>query len=202
MMKTHARIAAILSLSLLCGLGCRVVWARDAPPKGASVTVAGDRLSSGKAESSEQKLNVFGMRREIKERGFVNIYIQFAFNSAAVLPESRPQIEGIDALLREEPSWCLRIVGHADATGDPAYNRELSGERAETVRRLLLDSGIEEKRLVAEGRGADQPIADNGTSEGRARNRRVELVKMDCPWNPPIACSFYPFVLNRNSSIW
>jgi outer membrane protein OmpA-like peptidoglycan-associated protein len=158
------------------------VSAPDAPPQGAGVVVTGNPFSGGKAKNpGPRKLNnVFGMRREIEERGFATVHIQFAFNDATIQPESRPQIENIDTLLREEPSWCLRIVGHTDAIGDPAYNQGLSEKRAEAVRQRLLELGIEKKRLSADGMGMDQPVADNRTSEGRTRNRRVELVKTDC----------------------
>jgi outer membrane protein OmpA-like peptidoglycan-associated protein len=144
--------------------------------------VSGNPFSDGKAKNpGSLKLNALGLRQEIEKRGFATVYIQFAPNSAAIQAESRPQIENIDALLREEPSWCLRIVGHTDATGDPAYNRELSGRRAGTVQQRLLELGIEKKRLATEGMGMEQPVADNKTSDGRTRNRRVELVKTDCP---------------------
>jgi outer membrane protein OmpA-like peptidoglycan-associated protein len=177
----HIRIAAILPL-LIGGLACRSVQAAQDIPQGVGAVVSGNPLAAGKAKNpGNLKLNVLGLRQEIEKRGFATVYIRFAFNSAAIKPESRPQIDGIDALLREEHSWCLRIVGHTDATGDLAYNRELSAKRAGAVRQRLLDLGIEEGRLVAEGKGADQPMADNVTSEGRALNRRVELVKMDCP---------------------
>ena len=65
--------------------------------------------------------------------------------------------------------------------GDPAYNKELSLRRSRSILRALDGLGIAEKRLLAEGYGSDQPVADNTSAEGRAKNRRVELHRMECP---------------------
>jgi len=80
-------------------------------------------------------------------------------------------------LLQDDPALKLSIDGHTDATGAAERNRTLSKERAEAVRAALLAKGIAAERLSAQGFGPDKPLADNGSEEGRAKNRRVELVK-------------------------
>jgi len=72
----------------------------------------------------------------------------------------------------------VRIEGHTDNTGDPAYNIDLSQRRAEAVVQYLKEHGIGEERISGRGFGAEQPIEDNGTEEGRAANRRVAFTIM------------------------
>ena len=78
------------------------------------------------------------------------------------------------------PDLCLRIDGHTDSTGDKDYNHGLSQRRAEAIKAALSKLGPMEARLQAKGHGADSPVADNSTVEGRAQNRRVELHKVQC----------------------
>jgi len=66
-------------------------------------------------------------------------------------------------------------VGHADSVGSDAYNQKLSVRRAEAVKAYLISKGIERNRIYTEGKGEKQPVADNRTAEGRAKNRRVEV---------------------------
>lgn len=104
--------------------------------------------------------------------------IHFATNSAEILPDSAPVLGEIADLLAANPQWQLIIEGHTDNAGGADLNLELSRKRAEAVKRWLVDRrGVDELRLTTAGRGATKPIADNGTEEGRALNRRVELVR-------------------------
>jgi outer membrane protein OmpA-like peptidoglycan-associated protein len=80
-------------------------------------------------------------------------------------------------MLKGEPALKIVVEGHTDSTGDPAGNQRLSEMRAEAVVAELITRGIEASRLSAKGFGRTKPIADNGTEEGRAKNRRVELVR-------------------------
>lgn len=81
-------------------------------------------------------------------------------------------------MLKENPDLKLKVEGHTDSTGDPEANLKLSLDRAEAVVAALIGAGIARDRLTAAGHGASRPIADNATDNGRAKNRRVELVKM------------------------
>lgn len=138
-------------------------------------------FSSGAAQNANSSdAPPRSLRKEINEKGFATVYIQFTNNSSTILPASRAELEAIRMVLEEEPSLCLRIAGHTDAVGDPAYNLDLSRRRAESVKESLTKMGVEDDRLGAVGFGDAQPIADNGTEEGKARNRRVELLKSAC----------------------
>lgn len=102
--------------------------------------------------------------------------IQFALDSAEILPASFGLLGEVGAVLKDNPQIDLvQIEGHTDATGGADYNRELSRKRAESVRAFLIKNGIAQGRLVAKGFGRDRPIADNATDEGREKNRRVEF---------------------------
>lgn len=80
-------------------------------------------------------------------------------------------------MLKDDPALRLSVNGHTDNRGDAAHNQALSEGRARAVVSALTGQGIEAARLTAQGFGDTQPVADNSSDEGRARNRRVELVK-------------------------
>ncbi len=105
---------------------------------------------------------------------FQNIY--FAPGSARLDPSSYPALDQIVQLLKENPTVIVEIQGHTDNTGSLALNMKLSQQRAEAVKRYLVEHGIEEDRLIAKGYGPKKPIAPNDTPENRAKNRRVEIV--------------------------
>lgn len=101
--------------------------------------------------------------------------IDFAPNSAELTPEARVLLDRLARALIAQPTARALITGHTDNVGAQDYNLALSQRRAEAVREYLIRAGVEAARLTAEGYGEFQPIADNGTPAGRARNRRVEL---------------------------
>lgn len=104
--------------------------------------------------------------------------IYFAFASAELQPASDPELANIAAVLARHPSWSFSIEGHTDSIGGAASNTALSRARAEAVRRALVDErGIAAARVQASGFGATRPRETNATLEGRARNRRVEIVR-------------------------
>ena len=94
------------------------------------------------------------------------------------MPGSETVLSQIAKVLQEDPKLELVIEGHTDNVGGAQFNLEVSRKRAEAVKRCLLDkAGISEVRLTTVGYGLSRPIADNSTEEGRAKNRRVELVR-------------------------
>jgi outer membrane protein OmpA-like peptidoglycan-associated protein len=108
--------------------------------------------------------------------------VQFAHDKATILPVSAPLLAEVAAVLRESPEIRkVRVEGHTDNHGKPAYNRRLSQRRAESVLRYLVGAGIARSRLLAKGFGADHPIVPNDTAGNRAKNRRVEFVVLDGP---------------------
>lgn len=122
-------------------------------------------------------LDAAAMKKKLDADGRVALYINFDTDKATLRPDAAPAIDEIGKLLQADPALKLSIDGHTDATGTAERNRTLSKERAEAVRAALLAKGIAADRLSAQGFGPDKPLADNGSEEGRAKNRRVELVK-------------------------
>jgi OmpA-OmpF porin, OOP family len=104
--------------------------------------------------------------------------ILFDVGKASVRPESMGTIRQIMAALNADGSLKLEIDGHTDSDGDAAKNLALSSARADAVRKVLVDQGVDGSRLIAKGFGASKPIDSNSTAEGKANNRRVELVKV------------------------
>lgn len=115
----------------------------------------------------------------LEREGHIALYsIHFDFDSAELRPESEPVLKEIATFLRGNPGVTLYVVGHTDNVGSLEYNLDLSKRRAEAVVKALVSRyGIEEKRLRAFGLGPLAPVASNRTEEGRAKNRRVELVE-------------------------
>ncbi len=102
--------------------------------------------------------------------------LTFDFDSADVKQEFRPTLRSTAGVLRDYPQTTIDIVGHADSVGSDAYNQQLSERRAMAVATVMLNNGVIRQRVVAMGRGESAPIADNATPDGRARNRRVEVL--------------------------
>lgn len=118
------------------------------------------------------------MAQDIREQGRVALYgIQFDFDKASIRPESRPQLEEMARMLNEQPDLEVYVVGHTDNKGTLEYNMDLSKRRAGAVVQALIQSyGIMGGRLTPEGVASLAPVATNTSEEGRALNRRVELV--------------------------
>jgi len=103
--------------------------------------------------------------------------ILFDTGKATIQPSSAPTLALIAEMLQANPETVLEIQGHTDNVGTPASNVALSRDRATAVKAALVKAGIAGERLSTKGLGDTQPVADNSTEDGRARNRRVELVK-------------------------
>ena len=99
----------------------------------------------------------------------------FDFDKAVLKPEGKKQLDDMAAKLKEINLEVVVAVGHTDSVGSDAYNQKLSVRRAEAVKAYLVTKGIEANRVYTEGKGKKQPVADNKTAEGRAKNRRVEI---------------------------
>lgn len=113
-------------------------------------------------------------------RGF-SAAIQFDSGSDKISRESYSLLNEVVKTLKDNQvlGFDIKIVGHTDNQGSPTLNQKLSEDRAKSVKEYLIEKGIGESRLLTEGRGGDKPIADNGTPEGRAKNRRVEFIRID-----------------------
>jgi outer membrane protein OmpA-like peptidoglycan-associated protein len=102
--------------------------------------------------------------------------ILFALDSASVRSGLRRDLRVVANNLRAYPNSTIKILGHTDNTGSASYNEALSQRRADAVVNILIDNGVQPVRLQALGRGEDDPIENNLTAEGRAQNRRVEII--------------------------
>lgn len=125
-----------------------------------------------------QFVNASQMEQAIGDTGKIALYgILFDFDKDVVKPDSKPTLDEIAKLLQSKPDLKLKIVGHTDNKGTAEYNLDLSTRRAASVVAALTGSyGVAPDRLTSEGAGLTQPIASNDTEEGRANNRRVELI--------------------------
>ena len=132
------------------------------------------------AMQQEVTLNAAAMASSISNTGSVAIYgINFDTAKSEIKPESEPAIGEIAKLLTNNPTLKVYIVGHTDMVGDVASNLKLSQARAQAVVTALeTKHGIAASRLLAFGAGPYAPVASNKTEEGRAKNRRVELVEI------------------------
>lgn len=117
------------------------------------------------------------MKKELDDKGHVALYINFDTDKASIKPESQPIMEQIVKLLKANPDLKLTVEGHTDNAGKAGYNQQLSENRAQVVVAALIGQSVDGSRLKAAGLGQAKPIADNATEEGKAKNRRVELVK-------------------------
>ena len=99
----------------------------------------------------------------------------FDFDKSVLKPEGRAKLDDLVSKIQGINLEVIIAVGHTDSVGSDAYNQRLSVRRAEAVKAYLVTKGIERNRIYTEGKGEKQPIADNRTAEGRAKNRRVEV---------------------------
>ena len=137
------------------------------------------KIIEKKAMAQEVVADAKSLASNISATGHASVYgIHFDFNKATVKPESEPTLKEIAKLLEQNPDLNLYVVGHTDNVGKFDYNMQLSSARAEAVVKALVTKyGVSLNRLDPHGVGPLAPVATNETEEGRALNRRVELVK-------------------------
>jgi outer membrane protein OmpA-like peptidoglycan-associated protein len=102
--------------------------------------------------------------------------VTFPTGSSVVNPSFRPALREVARSLRAHPNSTVRVVGHTDNVGSMAYNQQLSVDRALSVARILISDGVPASRITYSGRGYAEPITTNATANGRAMNRRVEVI--------------------------
>lgn len=137
----------------------------------------GRQLDKQEAELRSQLGNNVGITNT-GERLIVSMPqdILFATDSASLTGSLTADLQTLAASMNRYPSSTITVVGHTDNVGDAGYNQQLSQRRAWAVADVLTRSGVAPSRVSAVGRGEDQPVADNLTDAGRARNRRVEII--------------------------
>jgi outer membrane protein OmpA-like peptidoglycan-associated protein len=121
------------------------------------------------------------MEAQQTERGLLVTLgdVLFAFNKAELSTQAAPRLDKLANFLKQFPDRKLLIEGYTDSVGGDSYNQELSDRRAQAVRDALVQRGVETRRITARGYGKAYPVADNASPEGRAMNRRVEIVIAD-----------------------
>jgi OOP family OmpA-OmpF porin len=102
--------------------------------------------------------------------------VHFAFNRADIRPEDEPVLDEAADTIKANPNAKIQVNGYCDSIGSAAYNLKLSQRRAEAVANYLTNKGVSASQLTAQGFGKTNFVATNRTREGRAQNRRVELV--------------------------
>jgi len=101
--------------------------------------------------------------------------VLFDFDKAVIKPEGKSKLDDISNKVKGINLEVVIAIGHADSIGSDTYNQRLSVRRAESVKAYLQSKGLEANRVYTEGKGEKQPVADNKTRDGRAKNRRVEI---------------------------
>jgi outer membrane protein OmpA-like peptidoglycan-associated protein len=124
-----------------------------------------------------QGITASDMAAALAKDGFISLDIHFDTAKATIKPESQSIVDQIAQLLKSDAKLKVSIEGHTDNAGTPAGNKKLSTDRAKAVVSAVAAKGVAANRMTSVGWGQDKPVADNRTEEGRAKNRRVEVVK-------------------------
>jgi OOP family OmpA-OmpF porin len=139
-------------------------------------------VTAVKQQAMEQQMQAAtaeGWGEQINQTGRASIYgINFDTGKATIRPDSESVLNELLTLLQKQPDWYLVVAGHTDNVGSDAVNVSLSRQRAEAVIAWLTAKGVDRSRLVAAGFGSKKPLAENDSEDGRAKNRRVDLVKL------------------------
>jgi outer membrane protein OmpA-like peptidoglycan-associated protein len=153
---------------------CASPYAQSPPAAG-----SGGGTAAGGSGASGADSTVSSLEQALASRHKADVYsIYFSFNSDRIRKESEPTLAEIAGILRRHPDWKLGVNGHTDAIGGDAYNLDLSRRRAAAVKAALIARyAIAPQRLATSGFGRSEPKDTNDTLEGRAHNRRVELVR-------------------------
>ncbi|HAW92726.1 MULTISPECIES: OmpA family protein [unclassified Arsukibacterium] len=143
----------------------------------AYVDIAHDIVELSSMQSNRVSIDADYLQNELSRSGKVVLHgLHFASDSATLLPESAGSIDVITAYLTQHPAQTFYVVGHTDNSGSHSHNMQLSKARADSILQALIKQGIKADRLLGEGVGAMSPQRHNGSNDGKAANRRVELV--------------------------
>lgn len=127
------------------------------------------------AEAARKELNITRLADDSLKIGIASD-VSFDIDKADIKPNALATYTKIAEVLKDYDRTVIHVVGHTDSTGSDAYNQGLSERRAASVLQVLRGNGVIADRLLTEGRGEREPIADNATAAGRTRNRRVDVV--------------------------
>lgn len=151
----------------------------EARAREASLARREAELASATAATLRMQLDGLVARREARGEAMALSGDVFATGQSALRPEARDNLSRLIEFVQRRPEAQVLIEGHTDSSGSASQNQALSEKRAQSVRQALIEEGVDPRRLTAVGMGQGQPIGDNSTAEGRARNRRVEVIVLD-----------------------
>jgi outer membrane protein OmpA-like peptidoglycan-associated protein len=148
----------------LVGAAGGYIWSKHMQDKKAAMerATAGSGVQVSQTPDNQLKLNIPSD-------------VSFDTGRSEIKPNMRPILDQFAQGLSAQPNTEVRVIGHTDSTGSPAVNDPLSVQRAQATKNYLAGRGVDPNRIVISGRGEREPIADNSTEAGRARNRRVEI---------------------------
>lgn len=162
--------------TLRVATGGKDVWVRVLPDIFGAPTQS-YQLTVVEVAAMAQVVSANKLLDELNRSGFVALYINFDTGKADLKPDGRAAVAEIVKALKASPALRVAIEGHTDNVGQAAANKALSERRARSVMEAVVAGGVDAKRLSAAGFGPERPVADNRSEEGRAKNRRVELVR-------------------------
>jgi outer membrane protein OmpA-like peptidoglycan-associated protein len=162
--------------TLKVATGGKEVWVRLEPGIFSAPTQS-YKLWVVEVAAMQQVVKANKLLEELEKNGFIALYINFDTGKADLKADGKATVAEIVAMLKSAPAVKIAIEGHTDNVGQPAANKALSERRAQSVMAAVAAGGIAPARLSAAGFGQERPVADNRSEDGRAKNRRVELVK-------------------------
>ncbi|MDQ1097173.1 MULTISPECIES: OmpA family protein [Chryseobacterium] len=124
------------------------------------------------------KITADDIVKDLAEKGKSILYINFDTDKSSITADGKDVVSQIAEALKKDSNLNISIEGHTDNTGDAAHNKKLSNDRANAVMAALISQGISKSRLSAKGFGAERPLVANDSEDNKAKNRRVELVKI------------------------
>jgi OOP family OmpA-OmpF porin len=162
--------------TLKVATGGKQVWVQVEPGIFSAPTQS-YKLAIVEVAAMQQVVSANKLLDELNRNGFIALYINFDTGKADLKADGQATVREIVTMLKSAPAMKISIEGHTDNVGAAAANKALSEARAKSVMAAVVAGGIPAARLAAAGYGAEKPIADNRSEDGRAKNRRVELVK-------------------------
>ena len=161
--------------TLKLATGGKQFWVRVEPGVGAPTNYL--TLNIVELAAMNQVISANKMLDELNKQGFIALYINFDTNKADLKADGQATAKEIVAMMKAAPTLKIAVEGHTDNVGTAAANKALSEIRAKSVMAAIVAGGVPAARLSAAGFGLERPVADNRSEDGRAKNRRVELVK-------------------------
>jgi len=165
----------MLLVALAIAAGCATEPEKPAPQPAPAPVPAPPPPPKPRAPEPEKPKPAPEKPKPVAEKVTFAADVLFDFDKAVIKPEGKSKLDDISNKTKGVNLEVVIAIGHADSVGSDAYNQRLSVRRAESVKAYLVSKGVEANRVYTEGKGEKQPIADNKTKEGRAKNRRVEI---------------------------